>query len=56
MNPHSRTFLILSGAGLTLGAVVLAGQGLAQAGALAMLDPAADAWDGLMDALAKELA
>lgn len=52
MNPHSRTFLILSGAGLALGTVVLAGEGLTQAGALALLDPAVDATSAQRDMLA----
>ena len=45
-------FLILSGAGLALGAVGLAGTGLTQPGALALLDPAVDATRAQEDMLA----
>lgn len=52
VNPESRLFLILAAAGLALGAVALAGHGLTQGGALALLDPAVDATRAQEDMLA----
>lgn len=52
MNFSSRMFLALCVAGVALGAVVLAGQGLTQAGALVLLDPAVDATRAQEDMLA----
>lgn len=52
MKPNSRTFLILSAGCLALGAIALAGEGMTQVGALAVLDPAADATKAQEDMLA----
>ncbi|GGB90010.1 membrane protein [Novosphingobium endophyticum] len=52
MKPNSRTILILSAGCLALGAIALAGEGMTQAGALAVLDPAVDATRAQEDMLA----
>lgn len=43
MKPGLRTFIVTASAALAVGTAVLAGQGLTQSGALAVLDPAVDA-------------
>jgi septal ring factor EnvC (AmiA/AmiB activator) len=49
---HSRTFLIVTAAGLAVAALALSGEGLTRAGALALLDPAVDATRAQEDMLA----